>query len=255
MVSSPDFESGFFYETHTAGINGSEYVESFDFNDYDLSVIRPLRVLEEARMNVPAQVFRSEYLGLYRRAEGSVFGNFQNQILKHEAESPTGMFWGIDFGTGSGGDYSVLVAFNQKHQMCYFWRDNTLSPLDQVKQIGKILKQYESVTRGIYAEQNSIGKIYLDMLRDYAFIKPFNTDVKSKRKIIEQMQVDILKGDVFFINDSNLKLEFSSYESKNNGKTTTYGAPSGIHDDIVMASLIANWCYHRNKHETRISFI
>lgn len=255
IVSSPDYENGFFFELHQEGLRGSKFVESFDFNDYDLSVIRPERALEEARLTVPPQTYRSEFLGLYRKAEGSVFGNFQGQIMKHEAESPTEMYFGIDFGTGSGGDYTVLAGFNHKRQLCYLWRDNEMAPLEQAKHIGSVLDQYKAITKGVYAEQNSIGKIYLDILRDYSQITAFDTNAKSKRKLIEQMQVDLQNGDVWLPDDRDLKMEFSSFDCKQSGHSVTYGAPAGLHDDIVMGVLIANWCYKKRKGGVRVSFI
>lgn len=255
LISSPDFEKGFFYELHNAGLHGSEYVESFDFNDYNLSILRPDHVLEEAKQHTPPQVYRSEYLGLYKKAEGSVFGNFGKQILKHEPQVPTAMYFGIDFGSGSGGDYTVLTAFNQKRQLCFLWRDNETPPLEQAKYIGGILDQYKSITKGVYAEQNSIGKIYLDILREYTQITPFNTDAQSKRKIVEQMQVDIHNGNVWLLDDRDLKNEFAMFDVKPLKNGHSYSAPSGEHDDIVMAVLLANWCYKKRNGGARISFI
>lgn len=255
LISSPDYEKGFFYDLHTAGLNGSEFIESFDFNDFDLSVIRPAHALEEARLNVPPQVFRSEYLGLYKKAEGSVFGNFEKQILTHEAEAPTELYFGIDFGSGSGGDYTVLSAFNQKRQLCFLWRNNEMPPLEQAKYIGSVLQQHKTITKGVFAEQNSIGKIYLDILREYSQITAFNTDMHSKRKIIEQMQVDIQNGVVWLMDNRELKNEFSMYDMKVNKNNISYSAPAGQHDDIVMSVLIANWCYKKRKGGARVSFI
>lgn len=255
LISSPEFEKGFFYELHNAGLSGSPYVESFDFNDYDLSQLRPDHVLEEARQYTPPQVYRSEYLGLYKKAEGSVFGNFGKQILQHEPETPTSMYFGIDFGSGCGGDYTVLTAFNQKRQLCFLWRDNETPPLEQAKHIGAVLDQYRHITKGVYAEQNNIGKIYLDILREYSQITPFHTDAQSKRKIVEQMQVDIQNGNIWLLDDRDLKNEFAMFDVKPMKNGLSYSAPPGEHDDIVMAVLIANWCYKKRNFGKRISFV
>lgn len=255
LISSPDFEKGFFYELHNSGLNNSKYVESFDFSEYDLTVLRSEQSLLEAKQNTPPQVYRSEYLGLYKKAEGSVFGNFGKQILLHEPEEPKAMYFGIDFGSGSGGDYTVLSAFNHKRQLCFLWRDNETAPLEQAKYIGTVLEQYKDITKGVYAEQNSIGKIYLDILRGYSQITAFNTDATSKRKIVEQMQVDIQNGNVWLLDNRELKNEFSMFDVKPLKNGVSYSAPSGEHDDIVMSVLIANWCYKKRSGGTRISFV
>lgn len=255
MLSSPDFENGFFYEQHQEALKGSPYVSCFDFNDFDLSEIQSPEALEEARRTVPPQVFRSEYLGLYRKAEGSVFGNFENQIMRHTPEAPEKLFFGIDFGTGSGGDYTVLAGFNEKRELCYLWRNNDMQPVKQVAHIGNILAKYKAEIKGCLAEENSIGKIYLNLLKNHGHVQPFNTNAKSKRKIIETLQVDIQNGSVWFPDDRALKNEFSMFECKQKGVNLSYSAPDGEHDDIVMAVAIANWCYKTKNSPTRISIL
>lgn len=255
MISSPNFETGFFYDTY---IDGLENGHSFDFTDYDLSMVRSPEKLEEKRRTTPPQVFRSEYLGLFKRAEGTVFGPFEACLMKHEAETPTEMYFGIDFGTGSGKDYTVVTAFNQHHEQCFLWATNEMQPMDQAKEIANILSRFKGVTRGVYAEQNSIGKIYLDMLRKHTQVSAFNTDNKSKRKLVEQMQVDIQQVAIGLIDDFKLKNEFAIYESHVNPATNlvTYGAPKQYNDDMVMATMIANHCYHKRKNRsTRISIL
>lgn len=250
MISSPDFEIGFFYDYYVMGIGDYPNVQSFDFMDHDLTMVRSEARLEEIRKTVPAQTFRSEYLGLFKKAEGSVFGDFKPCILKHAAEEPKEMYWGLDFATGSGKDYTVLTAFNQNREQCFLWRTNDMQPIAQVNHIISILDRYKSVTRGIVAEQNSIGKIYLDMLKGRSReIIRFNTDVHSKRKIVEMFQVCIQNQEVFIMEDRDLMAELSFYEAKvnNNTKNISYNAPNGLHDDCVMATLLANYCYDRRK--------
>ncbi len=248
LISTPDFEKGFFYDLYTAGITEpNKTLEAFDFNDYDLSVIRPATILDEARQLVPPQTFRSEYLGLFRRAEGSVFGNFQDQIMKHAAAEPTKLFYGIDWGSGSGGDYTVVSAFNQHHELCYLWRDNQKAPMEQVAFIRQLLQVNRDKICRVVAEKNSIGKVYLDALKSGLNIpiEAFDTTAESKRKLIETMQVDIQNGQVWLLDDRALKLEFSSFESKTTAKgSLTYSAPMGAHDDIVMSVLMANRAFH-----------
>lgn len=250
MISSPDFEMGFFYDHYVLGLKGDKPIASFDFMDYDLTMVRSEKRLEQLRATVPAQTFRSEYLGLFKKAEGSVFGDFKGCVLQHEAETPTEMFWGLDFATGSGKDYTVLTAFNQNREQCFLWRTNDMQPIAQVNHIVSILEKYRDVTRGIVAEQNSIGKIYLDMLRGRSReIIRFNTDMHTKRKIVELLQVAIQNGDVFFLNDRELLAELSFYEAKvnHNTKNVSYNAPAGLNDDCVMATMLANFCYDKRK--------
>lgn len=252
MISSPDFEIGFFYEYYKMGLEGSNNVESFDFTDYDLTVIRSEEKLEEKRKTMPIQTFRAEYLGLFKKAESSVFGAFKHCILQHAAAKPTAMYLGLDFGTGSGKDYTVLSGLNQDREQCLFWRTNELSPSEQVDKICEIISEYKSVIRGLYVEQNSIGKIYLDMFRKklgnlFSIVTPFTTDNKSKRRIVELLQVAIQNGQIKFMNEREQINELSLYESKPNKNTGTvsYNAPEGAHDDTVISLMLANFAFEQ----------
>lgn len=250
MISSPDFEVGFFYEFYKMGLDGENNVESFDFTNFDLTVIRSLEKLEEKRKTMPIQTFRAEYLGLFKKAESSVFGSFKHCILQHAAAKPTALYLGLDFGTGSGKDYTVLSGLNQNREQCLFWRTNELSPGQQIDKIGEIIAEYKAVIRGMYVEQNSIGKIYLDMLRKklgnlFSVVTPFNTSNTSKRKIVELLQVAIQNSEIKILNEREQISELSLYESKVNKTTGTvsYNAPEGAHDDTVISLMLANQAF------------
>ncbi|MCD8166999.1 MAG: hypothetical protein LUE93_13340 [Bacteroides sp.] len=257
MISSPDFETGFFYEHYTLGLSGGYNIESFDFTDFDLSLIRSPEKLEEKRKTLPVQTFRAEYLGLFKKAESSVFGSFKHSILTHEAARPTALYLGLDFGTGSGKDHTVLTGLNQNREQCLFWRSNELAPGEQIDRICEIITEYKPVIRTLYVEQNSIGKIYLDMLRKklgnlFSIITPFTTTHTSKRKIVESLQVAIQNNTIKLMNEREQISELSLYESKINKitQTVTYNAPEGGHDDTVMALMLANYAIIQKTNST-----
>lgn len=252
ILSTPDFERGFFYDFYQRGLKGDPLVHSFNFMDYPDSIrkLRSDEALEEARRALPPQTFRSEYLGLFRQAEGAVFGNFKAQILQTLPASPTKLFVGIDWAVGGGGDYTVVTAFNQNHQLCYLWRDNEHEPTKQIEHIANYLKVNRQIIETVVVEKNSMGGVYLSMLREKVRnegikVIPFQTTNDSKRKLIETMQVDIQNGVVWFTNDRDLLIELASFEANINGKIVRYSAPTGQHDDIVMSLLFANEAYHR----------
>lgn len=265
IISTPKFKTGFFYDLFSEGETGTNpMIISNDFTRYDLTAIRSQEVLDMKRKSMPAQSFRSEYLGEFLEAEGSVFGKFGHLLLDQMPEYED-LYFGLDFGTGSGQDYTVLTAFNERGEQCYLWRVNDMSPTEQVDYIAGVMESFVETTKrkdrfgtdrvtkvnhvkGFMAEQNSIGKVYLDLLWDKGIeVQPFVTSASSKTQIIQNLQVAIEQGKIRLLNDANQSAELALYESKQNPTTlhVSYNAPNGEHDDTVMALAIAYECYEQ----------
>jgi len=71
-------------------------------------------------------------------------------------------------------------------------------------------------------------------------IQPFNTTNQSKADAVEALALEMEKGRVTLLDDPTQKAELKAFTSERtpNG-ATRYAAPSGMHDDTVMATLIA----------------
>lgn len=245
IISTPKFFKGFFYNFYNEGLNiYNNNIESFDWAEYDVSYIRSPEALEEKRKQIPAIKFRSEYLGLFVEGEGSVFTDF-NDLLIPKARETNELYFGLDWGTGSGKDSTVLAAFNEFGELCYLWSTNTLSPTNQIDVIVKILKSFGNKVKRVIAEENSIGKVYYDMLiKAKINVTKFNTSNQSKRKLVEDFQVAIEQRLIKMINNETLKIQLSAYESKETtAGNITYNAPEGMNDDYVIASMLAYKAY------------
>ena len=112
------------------------------------------------------------------------------------------------------------------------------------------MKYYPTQRRGqtlnILVEMNSIGRIYYNLLSERlgkyygVSIGGFNTSNESKRRIVENMQVEIQNSGISLLPDTEQALQLSSYEieSTQTGKIT-FNASTGNHDDIVIADSLA----------------
>lgn len=245
MISTPKWRSGFFYNHYIDGMNpDKEYVKTFDWvRDYDVPI--PPED-EEKRGKMPAMKWRSEYLGLFLDAEGSVFGSFEDCLITGEAPEFEELYFGLDFGTGSGSDYTVLTALNENMEQVFLWTTNNLPPTEQTQHIADIIAGFGKKVNGIMAEKNSIGNIYLNMLSDKGVsTSPFVTTNDSKRKLVERLQVVIEQKQIRLLNNDQQSLELSFFESKVNPSTNlvTYNAAGNRHDDMVMGLMLALHCY------------
>lgn len=250
MVSTPRTKQGFFYDFFTEGLSGSEAVKSFDLNDWDTSFLLSKKKLEVYRKLLPAAQFTSEYLGCFVDELGGVFSVSKNIWIKKVSKPYDEIFLGIDFGTGKLGDYSVVSGFNAAGEQVFLEYTNSLSPTEQIDWIADIIvnKLDPRKIKKILAEANSIGNVYIDLLRkkiapvlkDNVKVEEFVTTNESKREIIEYMIARVNEETVKLFDDEEQYREFSMYmmEILPSGKIT-YNGQLGVHDDCVMASSIA----------------
>ena len=259
MVSTPRLKQGFFYEYFKEGLGESKSVKTFDINDYDTSFLLSADKLELYRRLMPQSQFQSEYLGMFVDDLGSVF-KVENDIWWQTTGEYDDLYLGIDFGAGTNGDYSVVTAFDGEARQVFLEYCNDKNPTEQIEWIASILNGLERrKVRKIYAETNSIGNVYIDLLRRKVStpIDGFTTTNESKRDIVENMIARVNGETVKFIRDSEQYREMSMYmmEITPSGKITYNGA-TGTHDDCVMASAMAlHGLDERGRADYRITFV
>lgn len=243
MVSTPRMKQGFFYEYFNEGLKPDAIkVKSFDINDYDTSFLLSNEKLELYRKLMPAAQFTSEYLGCFVDELGGVF-KVNNDIWWESDEQYNELFIGIDFGSGTENDYTAISCFNGEGKQIFALYNNKLSPNEQVDWIANFINSldYKKIKK-VKAETNSIGNVYISMLRQkiqHIEIEGFTTTNDTKRDIIEYMIARINDNNLKLIKDQEQYREFSMYEMEitSTGKITYNGRMA--HDDLIMASGIA----------------
>lgn len=242
IVSTPKFRRGFFYDLYDNGLRDEAGCHTFDWvRDYNL----PLSEADlKLKPTIPHKKWLSEFEGKFIDMEGSVFSKFEDLILIVEPHPDSYKFLhiGIDLAAGSKGDYTVISCFNENSEQTHLYRRNDFnSPEEQVEWIlGKLTPLKPKIKR-ILAEFNGVGRVYVEMCRKrMKQIETWNSTNQSKCEIIEELQRAIYQGEPRIINDSNLHEELSLFEDKTtpSGKLT-YGAPSGYHDDTVIATALS----------------
>ena len=93
----------------------------------------------------------------------------------------------------------------------------------------------------IIAEQNSIGQPVIEQLtQDGLRVQPFITTNASKAQAVDSLALAFERGDIRILNDAVLVSELVAYQAERlPSGLMRYGAPSGQHDDCVMALAIA----------------
>ena len=260
IVSTPKMRSGFFYRYYMQGLD-EDYpnVVTIDWNDYDTSALLTKERVEMFRQVMPKGQFRSEILGEFVDEGTGVFNIQPETYIQKPADGSYGsVYLGIDFANGDGGDWTVVSGFDEggRQVVLEYFKDRT--PLQQVDEIGRILRRYGGKVRCVLAEKNSMGLTFIDLLRDKnpgVNIQEFVTSNTTKREIIDSLVAGIGSGNCRLIDDHEQRKEMECYQMEvtRTGAITYNGY--GSHDDIVMANAFAWKARLSNSGNYMISFV
>lgn len=229
-----------FHQIHSLGGVNPQY-KSFSMTSYDNPIITPSEI-DDARATLPDHVFRQEYLAEF--IDGGS-GLFRNPTVITKSEKTGRMYAGLDIGRAD--DYTVLCVFNEAGEMHHIerWNKDTWSNI-----VDKVAQRINEFNCHTLVEVNGVGDPIFEQVKNRVanpnLINPFITTSKSKQDIIEQIVVANQSKEMKVLDcDWLLKeLDLFTYEYKPKTKSVRYSAPSGFHDDGVMATAIG---YHSLK--------
>lgn len=238
IVSTPLFKEGFFYNEYADETN-----TSFDWSreKYDFSMFLSPIDMERYRKKYTRQKFLTEIMGEFIEAMSEVFGNFRACVCTPEDMKP--VYGGIDWGAATNNDETCLTLMNKHKQVVYRWTTSDQDPVSQIASIASILNSFPSL-KAVYVEKNSIGNVYLSMLRkqieNITLIRAFDTTNERKREIIESLIVAFEQRLIGIDNDPILWAQLAGFEMKRLKKGYTYGNDSDkTHDDRVLSLAFA----------------
>ena len=189
--------------------------------------------------------FKTEYLAQFITVDGLLFTNL-NECCGTPSNQDK-IFVGIDWATGSNGDYTSIVGMNEDREQVFIKRINNITPTEQIDWIANILSKYNVVK--VLAEKNSIGAVFIDMLQKKIKVKITNwtTTNKSKKDLVQYLQSCLENKTVKILNDDKMLDELRKYQAEVNIKTNTvsYNASCG-NDDDVIALMLALWAVKSN---------
>lgn len=243
MVSTPKFRMGFFFETFQMGFldKYKGRITSYDLCKFDTSALLPNSQLELYRQMLPKNMFITEYEGEFLDSESIVFGNIKECVgVNGEYEE---LYIGIDWGSGTGSDNTVVTALNEHNEMVFQLAFNNKSTMEQIDFIVEYLSGFGNKVKHIVAECNGLGKPLCDNLKakikKIPLIEWYTTN-QNKIELINKLQVAFEQKKIKILDDEALIAELSMFEAKVNAKgTVQYGAPVGANDDRVLSLLFA----------------
>ena len=251
LISTPKLKQGFFYRYYSAGLTGDNPgIVSIDFNQYDTSFLLPKDKLEQYRTMMPKAQFTTEYLGNFLDSDSILFSNI-NECVSTPTQGWNELYVGIDWGSGTGGDYTSVCGFNERKEMVFIDYFNDKSTFEQARYIADLLALNGGKVKNVLAESNSIGTPMIALLKDELdkrnkrdishLVTPFVTTNSEKVRLVNQLQVALEQKAVTLLDDRGLLVQLSAYEATYNPKTNnvSYNAPQGLHDDNCISTMLA----------------
>jgi hypothetical protein len=244
FVSTPKGRN-WFYDLYTRGLDpGEKDYASFSFPS-KASPYFPAKEWEEAKRTLPADVFRQEYEAEFLEDSAGVFRNidgclFDPAALSMEQRAPSrNVIIGCDVAKHT--DWTVLIAMDAETGRCFDME--RFNHLDWPIQKERILAFAFKHRGRIVLDATGVGDpIYDDLKRVWADIEGFKFTSSSKTALVQRLIVAVEQRRVSWPAAWEvLTAEMRRYEyaiSPSGG--ITYDAPSGYHDDCVMALALAN---------------
>ena len=224
---------------------------SFQFPTSANPFINPAEI-EAARAELPADVFRQEYLAEFIQGEGSVFRNITACVTAEttlpNAHSGHRIVAGVDWG-----QVNDFTAISIVCETCA--REVELERFNQIDwefQRRKLLGLFEKWDVAFaLVEENSIGGPNLEAMQKLTerTVKGFMTTAQSKPPLIQSLALAFEQEELKWLDVPVATAELESYEATRNPVTNRiqYSAPTGSHDDTVIARALAREAIEQRK--------
>jgi hypothetical protein len=197
--------------------------------------------IEAARLSLPERIFRQEYLAEFIDDAGGVFRRVVEAATatqQEQAEAGHRYAMGVDWGKHN--DFTVLTVIDlQQAAVAAIDRFNQIDYQVQLGRLQGLYERFRPIT--VVAERNSMGEPLIEQLgRQGLPVTAFNTTNATKTQAIEALALAFERGALRILSDPTLIGELQAYEMERlPSGLVRYGAPEGMHDDMVMSLALA----------------
>jgi phage FluMu gp28-like protein len=226
FLSTPRGQN-YFYSLFNKG--GEKDWASFKYTTYDNPYIDRDEI-EDAKRQLPAAVFEQEYMANPMENAANPFGNehIRNCIRPMSNREP--VVFGIDLAKSY--DYTVIIGLDSEGNTAFFSRFQ--------KDWGSTKAEIQKLPKKpILIDSTGVGDpIFEDLQRAGMNIQSFKFTQTSKQQLMTGLQTAIHTGRIGFPNGLIVN-ELETFEYQYTASGVKYSAPSGFHDDCVMALALA----------------
>lgn len=198
--------------------------------------------LEEAKATMSHALFMQEFECDFLESVGSVFRNVRRAATAQPRKPIKDHLYVMGVDLAKVQDFTVLAVYDRAtNAQVYQDRFQTLEWPFQKERIKAVSEKYNNAL--VVLDATGIGDpIADDLLREEIPVEPFKITNRTKKEIIEKLSIWIDQEKIKYlpVETTINELENFSYEIGSSGRIV-YGAPSGFHDDTVIAHALAVW--------------
>jgi len=243
FISTPAGRN-WFYDMFTRGVERQAGFKSFTFPS-NVSPYFPAKEWDEAKATLPEDVFRQEYMAEFLEDSAGVFRGIDGCLIegignREELIGSGPVIVGCDIAKHT--DWTVLIALDAKTGLCLeMERFNQLDWPLQKERIAGFVRRWNAL---LVMDATGVGDpVYDDLRRVLPRVEGFKITAQTKRELVQGLMVAVEQRRVMWQAAWEiLTAEMRRYEY-DIGPTgqVSYAAPSGYHDDCVMALALGVW--------------
>lgn len=208
-------------------------------------VISPAEV-EDARRQLPEQVFKELYLAEPSDDGGNPFGMKSIAQCIGPMSTLAPIVWGFDLAKSV--DWTVGIGLDKHHKVCRFERWQ--SPWGETR---TRIRNLVGSTKA-FIDSTGVGDPIVEDLKrlgGHENYEGFKFSSSSKQMIMEGLAASIQNKEITFP-EGIIKTELENFEYEYTRTGVRYSAPQGMHDDCVCALALA--VYNKNPRNSLFSF-
>ncbi len=214
-----------------SGEPGMSYAKITAYDAIDAGILSEDEI-EDARRQLPDNVFRELYLAEPSDDEGNPFGMIaiRDCIVPLSTDEP--ICFGVDLAKSV--DWTCVIGLDKRKQVCVFERFQ--KPWnDTIETVRRIVGKTKALV-----DSTGIGDAVLESLQagGRSNFEGFKFSQSSKQQLMEGLAVAIQKNEISFP-EGIITNELEAFEYEYTRTGVRYSAPSGMHDDTVCALALA----------------
>jgi len=221
----------FFYSLYMKG--GEPDWESFKFTTYDNPHIDPSEI-DAAKFQLPNVVFEQEYMANPMENAANPFGSEHINACVKDGIAGKAEYYGIDLAKSV--DWTVIIGLDKLGQVVHFERFQK----DWMQTKETILRLPKNLP--IMIDSTGVGDAIVEELqKKFTQMHGFKFTSTSKQQLLEALANSIQTKTISYPTGL-IKEELEIFEYTFTSTGVRYSAPSGFHDDCVIALALANKC-------------
>jgi hypothetical protein len=241
LISTPRGKS-WFYELYRRGQGEDRHYQSWNSPSWANPLLDAVAI-EAERGRLPERVFAQEYGAAFVEGSGAVFRKVRERATAAWQEpKDSERYWaGLDLAKIE--DYTVVVIVDADARVVAVDRFHRVDWSVQVQRIHALGERYRAP---ILVDSTGAGEPVFEALRQAGCnVEPYPFTMKSKSALIDNLAlmfehgtITLPKAELWPVGIE--ELEAFEYSVTENGHVRS-GAPSGAHDDCVIATALAAW--------------